>query len=301
MSDKSSFIPEDDVEFENDLAQKAKLAREQDLKRRQEQAEAENAERKSYERKLQEQKVELLRLKQGVIDHSDEIKEIKEKKKKLSFGEWLENVWYRSKWLILFCVFLCVAFGYIVYHSVTTVQPDYTVLVVTDNYSLYYRTEELKSFMQTYCDDINGDGEVNVLIYNILSDMSDPTMSTSYQAQIMAQLQTGDNMLIISDGTTDFEVHDFTQEISSDVLTDKGIKLNCELTRDKLKWQEMPDELYLGIREPHKLLSTSLETMQHNFDDALPVFMRILEDVSQDAAQNPEVDTTGSDAENELN
>lgn len=81
MSDKSSFIPEDDVEFENDLAQKAKLAREQDLKRRQEQIEAENAERKSYERKLQEQKVELLRLKQGVIDHSDEIKEIKEKRK----------------------------------------------------------------------------------------------------------------------------------------------------------------------------------------------------------------------------
>ena len=141
-------------------------------------------------------------------------------------------------------------------------------------------SSEIAPFSSLYPEDINGDGEVYVLIYNISTDYSNPNSVTSSQAQLMTQLQCGDNMIVISDGTTDFAVHDFTGELEGDFVSDKGIKLNCALTREKLKWEAMPDELYVGLREPARLLSTSYEQMTENYETALPTYMRMYEAIA---------------------
>lgn len=280
MDKHDSFIPEDDLEFERSLAEKERSLQQNAAKLEAQRLENEKLQREQHERELQQQKIELMKLKQGVIDSSETIKEVEKKTTKLSFGEWLSNVWYRSKWIILFAAFAVFAGGYIIYDTATRVRPDLTVLVLMDNTSLYVRTAETQAFFEKYAEDINGDGKVNVMIYNISTDYGDPNTATSAQAQIMTQLQSGDNMIIISDGTTEFAVHDFTGEISGECITDKGIKLNCRLTRDELKWQAMPDDLYIGLREPAKLLSTSEESMKKNYDDALPTYMRIYEAIN---------------------
>ncbi|MCD7847828.1 MAG: hypothetical protein LUG49_07375 [Oscillospiraceae bacterium] len=251
-----------------------------EVKAREEASKADREARAQHEKELQEKKIELTKLKMGVIDESESIKEVHEEAPKLSFGEKIENIWYRSKWIILFAVFCVVAVSYIVYSQVTSEKADMTVLVVMENNALYARTEEVEEFLEQYCDDLDGNGYVHVLVYNIvLSDLEDVTSSTSAQAQIMTQLMTGDNILIISDGTTEFEAHDFTADegYDDDCMTEYGITLNCALTREELKWEAMPENLYIGMRQPQELSGTKLEAMQENFDELLPMFNRIYE------------------------
>ena len=274
------LIPKEDLEYEKELLEKEQLEQKMLYQRELERAARVKADRERDERELRQQKVELVKLKQGVIESSETIKEEPKEEIKLSPGKRLAEFWYRSKWIVIFCVFTALVFGYIVYDTATRTDYDLTVLVVMDNQSLYARTPELTAFLEEYCDDINGDGEVNVLVYNISTNYSDPTTVTSSQAQLMTQLQLGENMLIISDGTTDFEVHDFTGELEGECVTALGIRLNCSLTRDKLKWQQMPDELYIGIREPARLLSTSYEEMSQNYENALPTYLRIYEAIA---------------------
>ena len=292
MHKNDGLIPEDDAEFEEQAAKaerEARLASEEEEKRSEEENKKQEEERRQYESELQSKKIELIKLKQGVVDEADSsIQEQKPQTVRLSLGEWIENVWYRSKWLIIFVAVMAVAVGYIIYDTATRQNPDITVLAVSSDSGLYARTVELESFFERYCPDLNGDGEVDVLVYYISTDYSDATMASSYQAQLMTQLQLGDNMIIISDGTTDFEVHDFTGELEGECVTDKGIRLSCPLTKEALKWEAMPDELYIGLREPAKLLSTSHEQMQENYETALPIYTAIYEDIAKSLAENEE-------------
>lgn len=255
----------------------------EEVRRHEEETKQDRIARSQHEKELAEKKIELMKLKTGVIEESDTIKEVHEEAPKLTFGEKVENIWYRSKWIIIFVIFCIVAGGYIIYSQVTSEKADMTVLVVMDNNALYARTEELEEFLEGYCDDLDGNGYVHVLVYNIvLNDLEDVTSSTSAQAQIMTQLMTGDNIMIISDGTTEFEVHDFTTDegYDDDCMTEYGIVLNCALTREELKWEAMPDELYIGMREPAELTGTKIEAMQANFDELLPMFNRLYETIS---------------------
>ena len=281
MENREGFIPKEDEEFERELRNQEREEERLNEQLEAERREAEEKQRAEYEKTLQERKIELVKLKQGVIESSDVIKEVHEEPQKLSLGQKISGAWYRSKWLIIFVVFMVAAIGYITYDMLTAEKPDITVLAVSGDSALYYRTVELEEFLESYCDDLNGDGEVNVMIYNISLDyQSDPTMATSSQAQLMSQLQSGENVLIISDRQTDFILTDLRERYPGDErITELGLLLNCRLTRDALKWEAMPEELYLGVREPAKLLSSSEEAMREKVDEAMPMFERIKEAV----------------------
>lgn len=276
MQDDKSLIPHDDLEYERQLrvqeAEERALAQKLDEERRA----ADEKARADYEKGLQDRKIELMKLRQGVIESSDTVKEVHEELPPLTLRQKLEGAWYRSKWLIIFVVVLVAAFGYITLDSILATKPDYTVLVISSDTALYYRTPEVQAFFENYSEDINGDGKVNVLVYNISTDYSNANMSQSSQAQLMSQLQSGENVLILSDQPTDFAMIDFREQYpDSEQITELGLLINCQLTRDALKWEAMPDGLYLGVRSPARLLSTSAEDMQENVDKAMPVFEKI--------------------------
>ena len=283
MEKRDGFIPKEDIEFERELRQREQEEESVREKLEEERREAEEKERAEYEKTLQERKIELMKLKQGVIDSSDVIKEVHEEAPKLSFGQKISGAWYRSKWLIIFIVIMAAAFIYITYDMITAEQPDFTILVVSNDTALYSRTPEVEEFFESFCDDVNGDGEVNVLIYNISTNYhNDPTMASSSQAQLMSQLQDGENVIVVSDQKTDFELIDFREDYPDDEnITGLGLLLNCQYTRDALKWEAMPEELYVGIRKPSRLLSTTLEEMEEQVELALPVFEKIREAVGE--------------------
>lgn len=276
MEKRDGFIPKDDIDFERELrqqeAEEAALREKLEAERR----EAEEKARAEYEKTLQDRKIELMRLRQGVIESSDVIKEVHEEKPKLTLGQKLSGAWYRSKWLIIFVVVMIAAFAYITYDMVTAENPDYTVLVVSADSGFYYRTVEIEEFFEKFCDDRNGDGEVIVMVYNISTDYTDPNGVTASQAQLMSQLQSGENVIVVSDQPTDFLLIDFREQYPDDGnINEYGLLLNCQFTRDELKWEAMPAETYIGIRSPQKLLSTSEETMSKNVEIAMPIFEKI--------------------------
>lgn len=276
MEKRDGFIPKDDIDFERELRQQEAEEAALREKLEQERREAEEKARAEYEKTLQDRKIELMRLRQGVIESSDVIKEVHEEKPKLTLGQKLSGAWYRSKWLIIFVVVMIAAFVYITYDMVTAENPDYTVLVVSADSGFYYRTVEIEEFFEKFCDDRNGDGEVIVMVYNISTDYTDPNGVTASQAQLMSQLQSGENVIVVSDQPTDFLLIDFREQYPDDGnINEYGLLLNCQFTRDELKWEAMPAETYIGIRSPQKLLSTSEETMSKNVEIAMPIFEKI--------------------------
>ena len=281
MEKRDGFIPKDDMEFERELRQREQEQTAVREKLEEERREAEEKQRAEYEKQLQNRKIELVKLRQGVIESSDVIKEVHEEAPQLSLGQKLSGMWYRSKWLIIFAAVMIAAFIYITYDMITAEQPDFTVLVISNDTALYSRTPEVEEFFESFCDDVNGDGKVSVLIYNISTNYTaDPSMASSSQVQLMTQLQSGDNVIVVSDEKTDFELIDFRSKYPGDEsITELGLLLNCRYTRDVLKWEAMPDDLYIGIRNPSRLLSTSREDMQKQVDLAMPVFERIKEAV----------------------
>ncbi len=282
LENRDGFIPKEDIEFERELREQEREEKELREKLEAERRETEEKERAEYEKNLQDKKIELVKLRQGVIESSDVVKEVHEEPQKLTFGQKISGVWYRSKWLIIFIVVVAAAFAYIIYDSATAVQPDFTVLAISDDTALYYRTVELEEFIESFADDINGDGKVNVMIYNISTDYSDATMASSNQVQLMSQLMTGENVIVVSDNEElpDFEFIDFRERFPDDErITERGLLLSSPLAKEKLKWEAMPDSLFIGIRSPEKLLATAKEQMQAHVDDATPVFERIREAV----------------------
>ncbi len=280
MEKRDGFIPKEDIEFERQLREQEQAQQREREALEKERQEREEKERAEYEKGLQERKIELMKLKQGVIENSDTVKEIHEEQPKLTLLQKAEGAWYRSKWLILFVIAMVLIVGYITYDMVTAEKPDLTVLVVSADPGFYYRTEEIEEFFESYTPDKNGDGEVAVMVYNISTDYSDPNTVTASQAQLMSQLQSGENVLLLSDQPTDFILHDFREDYPDDEnINEFGLLINCELTRDRLKWQAMPEGVYLGVREPAKLLSTSEEQMRENFEEALTVFEGVKEAV----------------------
>ncbi len=277
MDENKNLIPQEDLEYEKELAR----LREEEEKAEAERVRKEEEYRKNREKSLNSSKIELMKLKQGIIEASDTVKEEEKVEYKQSFGEWLSNVWYRNKWLILFIVAVVVSFSYIIYDQASRTKPDMTVMVLSKNYSLYYRTEELSAFLGNYCGDVNGDGEVYVEIYNISTDYSDTNTATANQAQLMSQLQSGANIMLIADHVTDFTLTDFRDKYpDNDRFNEYGMKLNCQLVRDALKWEAMNDDVYIGMRVPQDLFSGTVEGMQKSFDEILPMFEKIVEDVT---------------------
>ena len=80
MEKRDGFIPKEDIEFEKEL-RRQELEEEAERERlTQEKKETEERERAEYEKNLQDRKIELMKLKQGVIESSDVIKEVHEEK-----------------------------------------------------------------------------------------------------------------------------------------------------------------------------------------------------------------------------
>lgn len=280
LENKDKFLPKEDEDFERELYERQKKEAEENARRVQEEEKRREEERKNYQKNLNDRKIELMKLKQGVIESSDIVKEEEKVEQKMSLKDTISNVWYHSKWIIIFAAFCLFAFGYIAYDTLFTTKPDLTVLVLSYDDALYYRSEEVSAFLENYCDDLNGDGEVYVMVYNISTDYSDYNTATANQAQLLSQLQSGENVMLISDCENDFIMHDFRAEYpDNELFTERGLLLNCALTREALKWEAMPDNIYVGLREPAKLLSTGEEEMDENYATALVMYQRIVEAV----------------------
>ena len=291
MDKEKNLIPEDDYEYEKMLAQKAKEEREKAETEKIAAKERQKQEEKQREKRIQAEKIELMKLKNGVIEQSETIKEEHDQIRELHGVEKVTNIWYHYKWIIIFIAFLVVVFGYITFNTLSREKPDLSVLMIANN-GLQYRQEELEDFFEKYTDDLNEDGEVivSVICAPLQAGSTDQLMMAN-QNKFFGIMQTGDCMLLITDSNTE---EDITTLMKSDLsedfpgnkyITEQGLSLNMELFAEEIKYESLPNDVVLSIRQPMETINCSLEDMQKKYDVSFEVFKAIADDLTARAEQ----------------
>ncbi|MEF2797688.1 MAG: hypothetical protein U0M95_06665 [Ruminococcus sp.] len=295
ISKSGGMISGDDYDYEKAIAEdeRSKRLEEENAYRSaaEEQKKKERQEREERDRRIAQEHIELMKLKSGVIERSEIIKEEHEAKRELHGAERLSNFWYHNKIWIIFIAFLLAVAGYITYDTITREKPDITVMMIADN-GLQLRTEELEAFFEKYTDDLNGDGKVHVSVLALpLTSGSADTMQQGYQSKFLAQLQSSECIMVITDSNTK---PDFQEIMKSDLSNDfpdnpyideKGLSLNFKFLAEELKYEYLPNDVHLCLRIPIKTVSDSLEEMKESYNKNFEIFSRIAEDLAKTAEE----------------
>ncbi|WP_297961646.1 hypothetical protein [uncultured Ruminococcus sp.] len=256
-------------------------------------AEKEKQKREAYEKKLQDEKIELMRLKQGLVEEEQsEIHEEKEEEIKLSFWKKIGNFFYHSKWWLGLAVFFIALGSYLVYDLVTKPRPDMVILMLCDNDSVG-NSVYLEEYFTGLGEDSNGNGKVLVSVYYI------PYSDDDYQNYIKGVtnkltnfLNNADSVILIGDKKVSEELltgDDIFVDISSIYPDNPHIRdryFFCLKDTDfaekiGVHSSEIPDDMYIALRKPRNLLHSSKEDMQETYDKDFPSFERIIDDLSQ--------------------
>ncbi len=88
-------------------------------------------------------------------------------KEKLSFAEWVENMWYHYKWLIIFGALIVIFLAVSLYQCATYGDPDVNIIHVGPNRISPESMDRMQASMKQLADDYNDDGEFNLAILDI--------------------------------------------------------------------------------------------------------------------------------------
>ena len=284
-------IDNEDYEYEK------KLAEEEQKKQKQleEQAAAEEAElekkereaEKARQKQIDEEKRELLKLRSGLTDEeSSELTKKDEAYEKPHGWAAVSNFWYHYKTVVTVCTIIAAIVGFLVYTEATRKRDDLCVIVVTDN-DLSQRTDELEAFFENYVDDLDGNGYVHVGIISIpISQNMDEVTRNTYTQKFVAQVQTGEGMIVITDSHTR---EDFMELMKTDLAEDfpgnkyideQGFSFNSKVMAEELKYELLPNDVHMSIRIPEETMTLNKEKAQANYDESFEVFKRIVDDIT---------------------
>ncbi len=291
MSEKKEKKPKEksvlDIAREMEAQQQAAAA-EAEAKAREIARQAEEERKLAYEKQLREERLELIRLKQGVIEESETIHEEQEEQKKYTIWQKISNFFYHNKWWMGIGCFFAFVVGFLIYQTVTTVRADLVVLLVSDDASFNaqcsYRIEEI---FEQYIEDENGDGEISVDVYYIPASEESANKSgyTGDSTKLFAEFQIGESLIVISDLDADaFIVPDSTLEDLEphfgEYAQTEGFRFYLSDTgfAEAVGWTETLDEdIYIGIRRVKDTFSFK-ETMQENYEIAFPALRKFVEE-----------------------
>jgi hypothetical protein len=254
-------------------------------------AEREKKKREAYDRKIREEHIELMRLKQGLIEESETIHEEHEEEIKLTFRKKVANFFYHNKWWLGIGICCACIGGFLIYNLLTKPNPDMVVLVIADNEELGSMSE-LKEYIEGFAEDSNGNGKTEVSIYYIpYSDNDYRNYADGADTKMSTQLQSADSIIVLGGKKLDELLgedakNEFVdlEEIYPDNPHVTGYKFMLKDTDigEKIKVGDdcITDDLYLTVRRPSKLLYSSQKAMQKTYDKDWPVFEKIVEDLS---------------------
>jgi hypothetical protein len=260
--------------------------RQEEMLREQEALKQHDREREEYSKQVQKDKIELIKLKQGVIDHSDTIHEVHEEAPVLTFPQKVTNFFYHNAWWLWIVVYLVIVAGIIIYDQLSTPKPDAIVLMFTYNDELYDESyQAMADYFENFVDDNNGDGISTVNIYYIplTIDESDK-LFTSYMAKFSGEMQSATSMIVLADSACEERLS--PDEVLYSLNKDFGQYDNVEdyayYLKDTNFAEEIgytgtiPDDLYIGIRRVQSVFDSSTK-MEKNFDIAYEFIDRLID------------------------
>lgn len=268
--------------FHNAMELRAKVQREEELKERKRQADAEEAQyqaREEYAKELAEEKVDLMRLKQGVIEESDKISSEAEPEKQYTLFQKIGNWFYHSKWWLGIAAFCTIVAAFLIYDYVTREDPDLRIMLLTDHAEFYAESEKLDTWLETLCEDYTEDGEV--LVQSIYIPVSKANMemsgtySATYNTQLLVQFQSCTCMLVLADPEaetylTPEDMFVKLDELYPDCSNIDGHRLmldNTDIAEQIGLTVDLHPGSYLALRIPQENMS-SMEDTQKAYDEA---------------------------------
>lgn len=288
MKMRTSGFTKEDAEYEKQLAEQEHNKITAEEKAKQELERIIEEKKQLHRKKLQEEKLEMLKLKQGIVDDVEIVHEEKAVIEKPKGTKALENFWYHySMYIIIFVIFFAIA-GYLIFNLVSKVTPDMNVLVLPDSgFSL--KLKKFENYVENFAVDKNKDGKVKVTAIHIPMELygQNPTADVGYQAKLMGEIKAGKTMLIVSNKKADeqlgpkgilMDIRDLYPDNPN--VTEYGFELEGDKVKKALDWTDMPDGIYIGIRNPKYINGVSPEKAQKQYKESLKILDKMIKDLS---------------------
>ena len=260
-----------------------------------------NRRRESEEEKAKrerEERIELLKMKQGLIEESELIPENGYvEMPKLHGWAKFANLFYHNKAFILLGAFFVTVITVLVVQIATKERDDLYVLAIAfeEDSEIGWRTRDLESALEKYCPDFDGNGKVNVTV-NFIDRTSENIISQYEQAQaqkLTAEFMSASSQFIIADekfinwigGNQDENslkpkrvFLDQTDKCSEDMLFNGyGVRINRTEFANEARWKNCPDDVIILVRDELNNGSGNVKTNARNRERALTVLQNILD------------------------
>ena len=295
--EEGELLHDDDLEFEREYAEQERKKQQEIIENRrriaEEKRKREKQEREERDRRIAQDKLELVKMKAGIAEEDEIIKEEHEEERVLSFGEKVSNFWYHEKMWIILAAFGVAVLTFMIVDAVRHVKPDLEILLICDNaLALDDQRELLEQKLEQYVPDRNGDGKVCVSIINCALNEYKVDMQYNNNSQkFFANIQQGKIIMVITDSNTDPDfqalmVDDLPSQFPDNKYVDeKGLSLNFGFLAEDLDCKNLPNDIHLCMRRPVSTLDGTIEDMQKYYDKDMELFTAIANGLAEQAEQ----------------
>lgn len=295
MQKDNKNIPENDdgekIEIKKSVFQAAREMREQqELEMRKQAKLRQRKNQEEYDRKIQEERLELIRLKQGVIEESETIHEEQPEEIKLSVRKKIVNFFYHNKWWLFLAIFFVALASYLTYTLIMRPNPDMVVLVLCDNEAIG-NSAQFEDYLETFIEDYNGNGEIKVSTYYIpYSDNSYTNYQTGNETKLTTEMQSAEAVIVVGGSNINPVIDPENTLVDLSEIYPDNVQVrsygfflkNTDFAeRIGIDPEEVTGDLYIGIRKPRNLLYSDTEDMQKTYNRDFPVLEKIIEDLSK--------------------
>ena len=301
--EKASADAEDDADEKLDIkksvfqinremmAERRKQLEEQEAELEKKAAMLEKKRQEAYDRRIHDEKLELMRLKQGLIEDSETIHEEHEEKPKLSVRKKISNFFYHNKWWLgIGAVIACIS-GFLIYDYVTKPKPDVIVMLIVDNEDLGVYSD-LKDYIAGFTEDTNKNGKTQASVYYIpYSENTFRNYANGSDNKLSIELQSADSVIVIGDAKFDELIGEKDTEMFVDLeeLFPGNPHVNgCRFMLEDTPFaerigveKESVKGVYIALRKPKDLLYCKKKDMEKRCEKDLPVLERMIEDLSR--------------------
>lgn len=249
-------------------------------------------------RREREERIELLKMKQGIIEESELIPENEHIEKPQLHGfKKFTNFFYHNKAFILLGTFFAFVVTVLTVQLVTKEREDLYILAIAfdEESEIGWRTDDLERTLEMYCPDFDGNGKVHVTVNFI--DRTSRTIASQYdqaQAQkITLEFMAATGQLFIADeqlidwmhGDEDSEPIDHrkffvnqSDKCDEDMLFDGvGVRVNRTEFAKEARWESCPDNVLFFVRAELNNGSGSVKTNARNRERAMIVLQNIID------------------------
>ena len=262
-----------------------------EVERRKAQLEKERQE--AYEKKIHDEKIELMRMKQGMIEEEEAtIHEEKEEEIKLTFGKKISNFFYHNKWWLGLGTFFAVMMVFLIVDLIKKPRPDSAILMLCDNNDVGL-SPQLEDYFTQFGEDSNGNGEVLVSVYYIPYSTDDLRNYNNGVTGKLSTLLSGNEQVIIIGN--DLTVEDILTpkedlvDLSEIYPDDPHVKEYFYYLKDTnfaealgIKPSSIPSDMFLAIRTPVDPVYGVNEELQETYDKDFPLFDKLVKSLSAD-------------------